>query len=720
MPGEVNTVRVIDCHQPELPPPLGVTLRPDGNGADVAVYAGSADAVELCLLDGEGPDVQERRVELGQKAHGVHFAHVPCLHQGQRYGLRAHGAWEPSRGLRYNPAKLLVDPYARALDGEVQWRPEVYGHAVGPLLAGDPDVPDGRDSAPFVPRSVVVADGFDWGDDRPPAVPWSRTVVYEAHVRGLTQLHPGVPAHLRGTYAGLAHPALIEHLTGLGVTSVELLPVHAYTSEPALLQRGLSNYWGYNTLAFFAPHLPYAATPDPVAAVAEVKGMVKLLHAAGLEVLLDVVYNHTCEQGRDGAMLSFRGLDNSGYYRLDGYGRDVDVTGCGNTLDFRNPRVVQLALDSLRYWVQQFHVDGFRFDLATALARGRDDGYDPDHPFLVALRCDPVLSRVKLIAEPWDVGPHGWRTGQFPPPFAEWNDRYRDTVRTFWLADAARDAHGHATHGVRELATRLSGSQDLFGAGDRGPLASMNYIASHDGYTLADTAAYEHKHNLGNGENNRDGHGDNRSWNHGTEGPSDDPRVLGERRRSMRNLLGTLLMSTGVPMLAAGDEMGRTQRGNNNAYCRDDEVSWVDWKLASWQRDLLETARGLLQLRREQPALRQRQFFGGRARHRDGRQDLAWYAADGSPMHEALWHDPHLRTLQALLHGEPVGAASLLVVLAGSAHDTVVTLPEAPGPSSWTLLWDSADETPVPGEQPVVGGAVTARARSLQLYAGTP
>jgi isoamylase len=708
-------VPVITSREPELPPPLGVNLRPDGDGVDVAVYAGNAEAVELCLLDGEGPDTVERRVVLGQRAHGVHFGHVCGVREGQRYGLRAHGPWDPSRGLRYNPAKLLVDPYARALDGEVQWGPEVYGHSVGPLLAGDPDVQDHRDSAPYVPRGVVVSDGFDWEGDRPPSVPLSQTVVYEAHVRGLTQLHPGVPAHLRGTYAGMAHPAMLEHLVGLGITSVELLPVHAFTSEPELLQRGLSNFWGYNTLGFFAPHFPYAASPDPVAALAEFKGMVKLLHAAGLEVLLDVVYNHTCEQGRDGAMLSFRGLDNSGYYRLDGYGRDVDVTGCGNTLDFRNPRVVQLALDSLRYWVQQCHVDGFRFDLATALARGRDDGFDPDHPFLVALRCDPVLSRVKLIAEPWDVGPHGWRTGQFPPPFAEWNDRYRDTVRTFWLADAARDAHGHATHGVRELATRLSGSQDLFGNCDRGPLASVNFVAAHDGYTLADTTAYEHKHNLGNGENNRDGHGDNRSWNHGTEGPSDDPRVLADRRRSIRNLLGTVLLSTGVPMLVAGDEMGRTQRGNNNAYCRDDEVSWVDWQLGSWQQDLLTTTRELLRLRRELPVLRQRAFFGGRVPQVDGTRDLAWFAADGTPMHEGHWHDPHLRTLQALFHGGSIGTPSVLLLLAGSAQDTVVTLPPAPEGSSWTLLWNSADETPGPPTGTHQRTA-RARARSLRVY----
>ncbi len=437
---------------------------------------------------------------------------------------------------------------------------------MGGDLTGDPDVRDDRDSAPFVPRSVVLADGFDWGDDRRPDVPWSQTVVYEAHVRGLTQRLPGVPEHLRGTYAGLAHPATVEHLTSLGVTTVELLPVHAFTHEPALARRGARNYWGYNTLSFFAPHAAYASVADPAAVLREVKGMVRLLHQAGLEVVLDVVYNHTAEQGREGATLSWRGLDNQAYYRLDDNGRDVDVTGCGNTLDLCHPRAVQLALDSLRYWAEQVHVDGFRFDLATALARGRDDAFDPDHPFLVALRTDPVLSRLKLVAEPWDVGPHGWRTGQFPPPMAEWNDRFRDTVRTFWLADAARAARGEPGHGVRELATRLSGSQDLFGVGDRGPLASVNYLAAHDGFTVADTTAYERKHNEANGEGNRDGHDDNRSWNHGVEGDSEVPAVVAARRRSIRSLLGTLLLSTGVPMLAAGDELGRTQGGNNNAY----------------------------------------------------------------------------------------------------------------------------------------------------------
>lgn len=683
---------------PDLPPPLGVTLR-DG-GADVAVYAGHADAVELCLLDGLGPDALERRIELRHRVHGVHFAHVPQLAPGQRYGLRVHGAWDPAAGQRHNPAKLLLDPYARGIVGEVTWRPEIFGHAVGPNLHGDVEVRDDRDSAPFVPHAVVLDGGFDWDGDAPPRVPWSQTVLYEAHVRGLTYTMPELPPAQRGTYAGLAHPATIAHLVRLGVTTVELLPVHAFTHEPALVRRGAVNYWGYNTLGFFAPHGEYAAAKDPAGVLAEFRAMVRALHLAGLEVILDVVYNHTCEQGREGATLSWRGLDNAGYYRLDGMGRDVDVTGCGNTLDFRRPRVVQQALDSLRYWVEQCHVDGFRFDLATALARGRDDGYHPDHPFLVALRADPVLSQVKLIAEPWDVGPHGWRTGQFPPPLVEWNDRFRDGVRTFWLADSARELRGEVGHGVRELATRLTGSQDLFGTDDRGPLASVNYVAAHDGYTLADATTYEHKHNLGNGEGNRDGHGDNRSWNHGVEGPSDHHELMAGRRRSMRNLLATVLLSTGVPMLAAGDEMGRTQRGNNNAYCRDDDVSWVDWRLTGWEQDLLDTTAHLVRLRREHPALHHGGFFSGRPAADGGIADLAWFAGDGQPMDEGRWQDSSNRTLLALLAGDRdrPGDGDVLLVLHGGAAPTVITLPGSPWASEYRVLWDSADERPVVGE----------------------
>ena len=624
---------------------------------------------------------------------------VADVRPGQRYGFRAHGRWEPHRGLRYNPAKLLLDPYARAVTGALRLRPELYGHVVdATTLDGDLGRLDHSDSAPFVPHGVVVDPGFDWGDDRPPAVPWADTVVYEAHVRGLTKRLPRVPEHLRGSYAGLAHPTTVEHLVSLGVTTVELLPVHTVGDEPGLGRRGLPNYWGYSTLGFFAPHAGYASTSDPQGVVDEFKGMVKLLHAAGLEVVLDVVYNHTCEGGVTGPLLSWRGLDGPTYYRLDSHGRDADTTGCGNSLDFSNARVVQLTLDSLRYWVQEMHVDGFRFDLATTLARGRD-GYDPDHPFLVAARADPVLAGVKLIAEPWDVGPHGWRTGQFPPPFTEWNDRFRDTVRDFWLAGAARETRGGPSGGVRDLATRLAGSADVF-AQHRGPLASINFVTAHDGFTLADCTTYEGKHNEANGEDNRDGTTYNRTWNHGVEGPTDDEGVLAERRRAIRNLMGTLVLATGVPMILGGDEIGRSQGGNNNAYCQDNEISWVDWDLRQWQHDLFATTAHLLRLRRDHPVLRQERFFAGRPVHADGTKDLAWFAPDGHEMVHDRWHDPELRTLQMYLHAvEEDGSGrhadeSLLVVVQGSARPVEVVLPGPPWAVGYRLLWDSGPEHP--------------------------
>ncbi|MGL5830396.1 MAG: glycogen debranching protein GlgX, partial [Angustibacter sp.] len=599
------------CLDPDTPPALGVTLRPSGgdsspSGADVAVYAGHANAVELCLYP-EG--LPEQRILLPHRRHGVHFGYVPSITAGTRYGFRAFGPWDPHHGLRHNPNKLLVDPYARGHSGELRYDPAVYAHRLSdrPGSLSEPALADDRDSAPHIPKSVVVAGEFDWSGERRPRVPWSESVIYELHVRGFTRNLPGVPAQLRGTYAGLAHPASLEYLVQLGISTVELLPIHSYVSEPRLSALGLKNYWGYNTLGFFAPHPGYAATPDaatnPEAVLREFKEMVRDLHNAGLEVILDVVFNHTCEQGREGPSISWRGLDNRAYYRLDDNGRDMDVTGCGNTLDFRHPQVIKMALDSLRSWVNDVHIDGFRFDLATALARGRDGGYHPDHPFLVALRTDPALSRVKLIAEPWDVGDYGWRTGQFPPPMAEWNDRFRDTIRSFWLADAGRELRGELGHGVQDLATRISGSQDLFGRLDRGPSASINYLAAHDGFTLADAASYEEKHNRANLEDNRDGHGDNRSWNHGWEGPTTDPGIQESRQRSLRNLLGTLMCSTGVPMLAAGDECGRTQRGNNNAYCQDNDISWFNWDFDPWQVDLRETARFLIRLRRDFPVL---------------------------------------------------------------------------------------------------------------------
>jgi len=688
-------------------------------GVDVAVLASHADAVDLCLLDPDpsSPDGwAERRIPLLGPDLGVWHAHVPGIRPGQRYGFRAHGRWDPAAGLRYNSAKLLVDPYARGLAGEVRLGQSVHGHRFESLPhPGATPAPDPSDSRADVPHAVVVDDRFDADPVPRPRVPWTETVVYEAHVKGLTKNLPGVPEHLRGTYAGMAHPATIEHLVSLGVTTVELLPIHAIVDEPHLTRRGLVNYWGYNTLGFFAPHPAYATRAaqeaGPQAVLDEVKGMVRLLHAAGLEVLLDVVHNHTCEGGTDGLQLSWRGLDPTVYYLHDGGSpaRFADVTGCGNSLDFRRSRVVQMTLDSLRYWAGVVGVDGFRFDLAVTLGRNHD-GFAPDHPLLVALGNDPVLRDRKLVAEPWDLGPGGWRTGQFPPPMAEWNDRFRDAARTFWLVDPKEAARGRPGHGVRDLATRLAGSADVFGHSDpplmRGTAASVNYVTAHDGFTLADLVAYDHKHNEANGEGNRDGSDDNRSWNHGIEGPVHDGvglEIAPLRRRSIRNLLGTLLLSAGTPMITAGDEIGRTQRGNNNAYCQDSEISWVDWELAPWREDLLATTRHLLRLRREHAVLRAPTFYLGRPRPGDDRPDLDWRGADGAPLDHARWLDPAVRTLQ-MVRTAPDGGAALLVVN-GALDPVDVVL--APGTrTSWHLVWDSLAERPEDVGSPGGNGAV--------------
>ncbi|KRF48368.1 glycogen debranching protein [Terrabacter sp. Soil811] len=703
---------------PDLPPEHGVRLTAEG--AQFSVYAGHARAVEVCLFDiaADGTET-ERRVPLRHRAHGTWFDTVPGVGAGQRYGFRVDGDWDPDRSLLHNPAKLLLDPYARAIEGGVLLDPAVYAHHVGPDLRGDLWVRDDRDSAPHLPRCVIVEDEFDWGADDFPRRSLTESLIYEVHVKNATQLHPGVPEELRGTYAGLAHPAFVDHLLGLGVTAVELLPVHTFTHEPDLVLRGLTNHWGYNTLGFFAPHAAYAATADPQGALDEFKTMVKDLHAAGIEVLLDVVYNHTAENAREGMTLSWRGLDQRAYYRVDGRGRDIDVTGCGNTLDLTHPVVAKMVLDSLRYWVQECHVDGFRFDLAVALGRGKDDGYDRDHPFLVALRTDPVLSRAKLVAEPWDLGIHGWRTGQFPPPFSEWNDRYRDATRTFWLRDLAASASGGVGHGVRELATRLAGSQDLFDRHDRGAIASVNFVTAHDGFTLADLTTYDTKHNGANGHSGADGSNDNRSWNHGVEGRSDDPDITAARRRSIRNLLGTLLLSTGVPMLNAGDEVGRSQRGNNNPYSQDNEISWMSWDLEPWQDDLLETTRHLVRLRHEHPVLRQRAFFSGRQIHADGSTDLAWFASDGHPMGDR-WDGPAAHVLQALYDGARLDQQSVLIVVNGSAQKAEVTLPKAPGATAYELLWDSAGERPTPPAGDCAAGTpVAMEAASMRVWRST-
>jgi isoamylase len=709
------------------PPRLGV--HPVEGGVEVAVLASHATGVDLCLVEPvagarAAGTTSERRVPLAGPSGGVFSAFVPGVLPGARYGFRVHGAWQPEQGLRHNPAKLLVDPWARGLEGEMTYGPRTYGHVVDDRCRGDVYGPaDPRDSAGYVPWSVVVdvdaLPGPDPAANRP-WTPWDRTVVYEAHVRGLTMQHPDVPAELRGTYAGLAHPAVVDHLLGLGVTAIELLPVHAAANEPHLVEKGLTNYWGYSTLGFFAPEPRYATAAarqeGAHAVLAELRTAVHALHAAGIEVLLDVVYNHTCEGGMPGQHVSWRGLDNTVYYAHDGAvpASLADVTGTGNTLDFRRPEVVRMALDSMRYWADVVGVDGYRFDLAVTLARG-SDGFTQDHPLLVAASTDPSLHGLKLVAEPWDVGPGGWRTGQFIHPWAEWNDRFRNAVRSFWLADPARAAHGLPGHRVRDLATRLSGSVDLFGHSDpplvRGPHASVNFVTAHDGFTLADLVAYDHKHNFANGENNRDGSDDNRSWNHGTEGPVDQQSpaaaVLPLRRRSIRNLFATLTIAAGTPMITAGDEMGRTQHGNNNAYCQDAPTTWVSWDLTPWRRDLLATARTLLALRRDHPALRATHFYRGRPARPGGRLDLAWYDAAGVAFDHARWHDPANRTLQMLravdTADEPLDV--VLVVVNGRLEPVDVTLCGEPG-DRWRVAWDSVWEHPDEQRAAAVAGAL--------------
>ncbi|QNF95031.1 glycogen debranching protein GlgX [Janibacter sp. YB324] len=676
---------------PDRPAP---GVRPVDGGVTVAVPAASASAVWLCLFDDEG---EESRVSLPAAGEGWWGGFVPDVHPGARYGLRVDGPWDPAAGHRHNPAKLLLDPWGRAVEGRVTYEPAVYGHAVDESGDGDVTVRSELDSAPFVPRNVVLDTTFDWGDDAPPAHPRDSRVVYEAHVREVTRLLDGVPEHLRGTYAGMAHPVTIEHLQRLGVTTVELLPVHAFADEPHLVDLGLTNHWGYNTLGFFAPHAPYASDADPHEVLRELKGMVKLLHAAGIEVLLDVVYNHTAEQSTGGATLSWRGLDAATWYRLDEQGHDVDVTGCGNTLDLTEPLVLEMVLDSLRYWVEEVHVDGFRYDLAVALGRGDDLGYDPDHPFFVALREDPVLSRVLHVAEPWDLGPDGWRTGQFPRAWAEWNDRFRDATRDFWLADAGALSRGEVSGpGVREIATRLVGSRDLFG--ERTPLSSVSFVTAHDGFTMADLVAYDTKHNEANGEDNRDGNDHNRSWNHGAEGPTDDAVIALARRRSVRNLLGTLLLSAGVPMIASGDEIGRTHDGNNNPYCQDNEMTWLDWDLDDARHDLLASAGALTALRREVPVLRDHD-----------ESVIGWYDETGAPMTDGTWAQDERRTLQLHLAGEPAA----LIVVHGGLAEAAVTLPDV-GPLR--LRWDSAWERPQAADSGPADREQTLTPLSLRLY----
>jgi glycogen operon protein len=588
---------------PGSPLPLGAIF--DGDGTNFSLFTDSAEGVELCLFDDDG---HEERVTLSELTASCWHAYLPGVVAGTRYGFRVHGPFAPEQGQRFNDNKLLLDPYARAITGDVDWDEAVYGYRWG-----DPAEDLSRndaDSAPFVPRSVVVDGAFAWGNDRHPRTPWHRTMIYETHVRGFTERHPTIPEHLRGTYAGLATPEAIEHLTLLGVTAVELLPVHHFLHDQVLLDRGLRNYWGYNTIGYFAPYSGYASSGVAGEQVGEFKAMVKALHAADIEVILDVVYNHTAEGNHMGPTLSFRGVDNDDYYRLvaDNPRYYMDYTGTGNTLNMRMPFVLQLLMDSLRYWVTEMHVDGFRFDLAATLARELHD-VDRLSGFFDVIQQDPVINQVKLIAEPWDVGEGGYQVGNFPPLWSEWNGRYRDTVRDFWRGEPAA---------LAEFAYRLSGSPDLYQGDQRRPSASINFITAHDGFTLNDLVSYNERHNEANGENNQDGESHNRSWNCGAEGETDDPDVLRTRIRQRRNFLSTLFLSQGVPMLLGGDEMGRTQHGNNNGYCQDNELSWYDWSLRDENLALLGFTRRLMDFRRAHPVLRRRRWFQGLPIHGSG------------------------------------------------------------------------------------------------------
>ncbi|MBB4964725.1 glycogen operon protein [Saccharothrix violaceirubra] len=670
-----------------------------------------AEYVELCLFDDTG---RETRVRLPEVDGFVHHGYLLGVGPGQRYGYRVHGPYDPKRGLRCNPNKLLIDPYAKAITGTVDWDESLFGYPFG-----DPDGRNDADSAGHVPLSLVVNPFFDWANDRPPKTPYNESVVYETHVRGLTMLHPEVPQRLRGTYAGLAHPAVIDHFKALGVTAVELMPVHQFVTDHGLAEKGLRNYWGYNTIGFFAPHEGYAALPETGNQVQEFKGMVRALHEADIEVILDVVYNHTAEGNHLGPTLSMRGIDNQAYYRLvdDDQKHYMDYTGTGNSLNVRSPHTLQLIMDSLRYWVTEMRVDGFRFDLAATLAR---EFYDVDRlsTFFDLVQQDPVVSQVKLIAEPWDVGPGGYQVGNFPPLWTEWNGKYRDTVRDFWRGEPAT---------LGEFASRFTGSSDLYQDDGRRPYASINFVTAHDGFTLTDLVSYNEKHNQANGEDGRDGADDNRSWNCGVEGPTDDPEVNELRARQRRNLLATLMLSQGVPMLLHGDELGRTQDGNNNAYCQDTELSWVDWTLAEKNRDLVEFTGALGAFRRAHPVLRRRRFFQGKPiRKGDELRDIAWFTPSGAEMTERTWEDDFGRCVVVFLNGEGIPDLdqrgmrvlddSFLVAFNAHHEDIEATLPNADYGPEWTVVVDTATGVvadPRTGETVSAGGRVTLSARSL-------
>jgi len=625
---------------PGRPYPLGAMW--DGQGVNFALFSENATGVELCLFDQSDETRESHRIKVEERTDQVWHAYLPEIRPGQMYGYRVHGPYEPEAGHRFNPSKLLIDPYSKALTSTVKRSDAMFAYPIG-----DPEadlVRDDRDNAASVPKSVVIEQAFTWGEDQLLRTPWDKTIIYEVHVKGFTMRHPDVPGDLRGTYAGLATPVAIEYLQRLGVTAVELLPVHHFVSDKMLTDRGLSNYWGYNTINFFAPDIRYAASKERGRYVNEFKTMVKILHSAGIEVILDVVYNHTGEGNHLGPTLSFRGIDNAVYYRLmpDDRRYYKDYTGCGNTLNVTHPRTLQLIMDSLRYWVLEMHVDGFRFDLASTLARVLHD-VDRLSAFFDIMHQDPVLSQVKLIAEPWDLGEGGYQVGNFPVGWVEWNGKYRDTIRRYWKGEGGQ---------VAELANRLSGSSDLYEMSGRRPYASINFVVAHDGFTLHDLVCYNQKHNEANGEDNRDGSDDNLNWNCGVEGPTDNPAIVELRERQKRNMLMTLLLSQGVPMICGGDERGRTQRGNNNAYCQDNELSWFDWKLDRSDHALLAFTQQLIALRQAHPVFRRRRFFHGRHIRGAEVKDLSWFRPDGKEMTDEDWHKGYVRCLGLRLAGD--------------------------------------------------------------------
>ena len=687
--------------------PLGATY--DGIGTNFSLFSESAERVELCLFDDDG---KERRVDLPEMDGFCWHGYLPNIEPGQRYGFRVHGPSTPELGQWCNPSKLLLDPYAKAIEGQIEWHEAVFPYRFDNPLGSR----NNADSASFVPKSIVTNPYFDWGHDRPLNRPPHETVIYEVHIKGFTTRHPAIPPELRGTYAGLAHPAAINYLTQLGITAVELLPLHQFIHDAHLVQRGLRNYWGYNSIGYFAPHNEYASRGQRGQQVQEFKQMVKTLHEAGIEVILDVVYNHTAEGNHLGPMLSFKGIDNAAYYRLvaDNPRYYMDYTGTGNTLNMRHPHVLQLIMDSLRYWLLEMHVDGFRFDLAATLARELHD-VDRLAAFFDLVQQDPVVSQSKLIAEPWDVGAGGYQVGNFPPLWSEWNGKYRDCVRDFWRSQDQT---------LAEFADRFTGSSDLYGNTGRRPYASINFITAHDGFTLHDLVSYNDKHNEVNGENNRDGESHNRSWNCGVEGPSDDPDVLALRARQQRNFLATLFLSQGVPMLLGGDEIGRTQQGNNNAYCQDNALSWYDWDQI--EDDLLAFTRRLIRFRLDHPVFHRRRWFQGRAIHDSGERDIGWFTPDGEEMTEEHWQVGFAKSLLVLFNGkalpdpdsrgERVTDSSFLVLFNAHYEAIAFTLPEVAWGTEWTKLLDTAQGGWIEDEHPVLANTqIVVEGRALAL-----